>query len=326
MYYVAYVHAYVPKHNAGAETTLHDILKYLVSQGHEATVVLKERPGTKGYETNHEGIHIVQASDKKTIVGYVIKADAVFTHFECAMRASLLAKKFKKPLIHLVHNDYDIIKRQIAYGTDVAILNSYWLEKHYSDLQLPKFVVHPPINPEDYETKRGGKVTLVNLWDKKGHRTFYELAKRMPDIQFLGVKGGYGEQVIQDLPNVEIMEHTPDMKEVYGKTKIILMPSEYESYGRVAVEAAASGIPSIVSPTLGLREALGESGTYVELVDMDGWEKALRSLLSPRRYGTMSKLALENSRTSYVRVQKELDTLNLGLEQYIQLHRRVRGK
>lgn len=324
MLLVAYVHAYVPTHNAGAETTLHDILKAFVKEGHEAVVVLKERPNLRGSEYVHDGVRVIQAADKKTIVHWMPKADAVITHFECATRASLLAKKFKKPLVHLVHNDYDIIKRQIAVGTDVAFLNSDWLTRHYKDLDVVKFTVHPPIDPALYKTERGKKVTLVNLWDKKGHETFYALAERMPDVEFLGVKGGYGVQNIRELPNVEIMENTPDMREVFAKTKVILMPSYYESYGRVAVEAAASGIPALVTPTKGLQEALGESGTYAPYGDVDAWEKALRSILSPRKYGTLSRLALANSEASHVKSLKELDILTLGLHQYITWHKRVR--
>lgn len=324
MLLVAYVHAYVPTHNAGAETTLHDILKAFVAKGHEAVVVLKERPFTPGREYMHEGVRVIQAADKKTIVYWMPKADVIITHFECATRASLLAKKFKKPLVHLVHNDYDIIKRQIAVGTDVAILNTDWLTEHYRDLDVVKFTVHPPISPEDYRTEHGKKVTLVNLWDKKGHETFYALAERMPDVEFLGVKGGYGEQNIRDLPNVEIMENTPDMKEVFSKTKVILMPSQYESYGRVAVEAAASGIPALVTPTTGLKEALGYSGTYAPWGDVTAWEKALRSILSPRKYGTLSRLALANSEASHVKSLKELEILTLGLEQYVTWHKKVR--
>lgn len=324
MLFVAYVHAYVPTHNAGAETTLHDILKAFVRAGHEAVVVLKERPNLRGKEFEYQGVKVVQAADKRTILHYLPRADAVFTHFECAPRASLLAQKFKKPLIHLVHNDYDIIKRQIAHGTDVAILNTDWLADKYKDLEVMKFIVHPPINPEDYKTERGKKVTLVNLWDKKGHETFYELARRMPEVEFLGVKGGYGFQNILELPNVEIMENTPNMKEVYSKTKVILMPSEYESYGRVAVEASASSIPAVVTPTQGLREALGDAALYAPYKDMDAWEKALRSILSPRKFGAMAKLALANSEASYARTERELDRLVLGIQQYIGFYKRAR--
>jgi len=56
------------------------------------------------------------------------------------------------------------------------------------------------------------------------------------------------------MANVTHHPNVHDMREVYGRARIILMPSLYESYGRVAVEALATGIPSIVAPTLGSRK------------------------------------------------------------------------
>ena len=74
---------------------------------------------------------------------------------------------------------------------------------------------------------------------------FYALAERFPDQRFFAVEGSYGEQIIRtDLPNVEWLRHVPghQMREqVYARTKVLLMPSVYESYGRTAVEAMVAG-------------------------------------------------------------------------------------
>ncbi|WP_262928542.1 glycosyltransferase family 4 protein [Streptomyces sp. CBMA152] len=48
---------------------------------------------------------------------------------------------------------------------------------------------------------------------------------------------------------------------VYSRSRVILMPSLYESWGRVAVEAFASGIPVIAHTTPGLVESMGEAGS-----------------------------------------------------------------
>jgi len=78
------------------------------------------------------------------------------------------------------------------------------------------------------------------------------------------------------------------------------MPSEYESWGRVGVEAMASGIPVIAHPTPGLQESLGDAGVFVDRNDIDGWERAIRRLLTPRAYGTASKKA-RRGRRSWIR-------------------------
>src|SRR5690606_41582358 len=104
----------------------------------------------------------------------------------------------------------------------------------------------------------------------KGAETFYALAGRCPQTRFLGGKGGYGVQILprgnNALPNVEIVEHLPPERmrdEVYARTRVLLMPSAYESWGRVGVEAMCSGIPVIAHLTAGLRESLGDAGAFV---------------------------------------------------------------
>lgn len=294
---VAFIHAYVPDHNAGAETTLHDILKKLVSSGWEAVVVLKDRRGIPRKEYFIDGVHVIQAGDKREVLHWIPKADVTISHLECSERTHILSNAYKIPTIHLVHNTHPLTVKWQARAS-ALIINTDWIasEPEWQAFDKPKMVINPPVNPEDYATDRGKKVTLVNLWEDKGSAIFYEMAKRFPNVQFLGVKGGYGEQVIKDLPNVTIMEHTDDMKKVYGETKVLLMPSKYESFGRVGVEAMASGIPTIAHPTPGLKESLGSSGVFADREDPNAWEEALRDILKPVKYGKASKLAKARSK------------------------------
>ena len=73
------------------------------------------------------------------------------------------------------------------------------------------------------------------------------------------------------------------------------MPSNYESWGRVGVEAMASGIPVVASETKGIREALGDAAVYVDRADHAGWQHALAELDDPDVYRARSILALERS-------------------------------
>lgn len=325
---VAYVHAYVPEHNAGAETTLHDILKNLVLAGWEAEVVLKP----EGYnivqntvpvlKDNYsiDGVRVIHSPTPKYLIHHVATADVTISHLECSERTHLLSKKWKKPSIHLVHNTHPLTLQWMASASGL-IINTEWIsnEKAFLGWDGPKMVLNPPVDPREYETSRGKCITLVNLWENKGAGIFYDLARRNSELQFLGVRGGYGEQVIEDLPNVTIMDHTENMKEVFSKTKVLLMPSKYESFGRVGVEAMASGIPVIAEPTPGLQESLGGAGTFAPITDTDAWDSALRDVLKPAKYGKLSKLAKARSQELDENRKKQLDTLQMFMSEIVRV-------
>jgi tetratricopeptide (TPR) repeat protein len=68
-----------------------------------------------------------------------------------------------------------------------------------------------------------------------------------------------------------------------------------ESWGRVAVEAAASGIPAIAVPTPGLKESLGRAGCLMTL-DAAAWSAEIERLFSDENYYRQrSTAALERS-------------------------------
>lgn len=317
---LAYVHAYVPYHNAGAETTLHDILRYLVLEGWEAHVVVLDQ---KEDEYVHEGVQVHVSANRKKVLEYIGISDVTISHLEHSKRTHLVSQRWGKPSVHLVHNTHPLTK-QWAASADALIFNTTWVSEHknFADFTQPWTVALPAVDPSRYKTSRGKSVTLINLWPDKGAEIFYKMAEEFPEVPFLGVIGGYGEQVIRDLPNVTIMEHTSDMKKVYGETKVLLMPSKYESYGRVGVEAMASGIPVIAHPTEGLRESLGDAGTFADREVPGEWKKALSDLLKPARYGKMSKLATARSEVLFEQSKTDLGTVEMFLNELI----RIKGK
>ena len=95
--------------------------------------------------------------------------------------------------------------------------------------------------------------------------------------------------------------------DVWARTKVLLMPSTYESYGMVAVEALASGIPVIACPTPGLKESLDYAGIFPHSTSLKLWQSELARLLTDDNYyAERSQLALQRS--------KEIDPrIELGL-------------
>jgi glycosyltransferase involved in cell wall biosynthesis len=175
------------------------------------------------------------------------------------------------------------------------VFNSNWVRDSFPEYRGPSTVIYPPVEPEEYRATPGDSVLLVNISKEKGSDVFYALAEAYPEIDFLGVIGGYGEQDLRPMPNVTISTTIDDMRHIYGRTKVVLMPSSYESFGRCAIEAAASGIPTIAAPRPGLMEALGYAGTYCDDDDLASWRFQLGRLLTPGVWREFSQRSLARS-------------------------------
>lgn len=272
---LAVAHYYVPENRAGAELMLHSMLRALVDAGHSVTVAVTM---VKGAPFDHEGVRVVPGTAPLRDPGF----DVVVSHLLEAPRAHAWARRYRKPRVQVIHNTNRQTETSVPLGWDLLVFNSAWISEFYSRHAGDRMVLHPPVDAAAHRTTPGDRVTLVNMIPDKGSEVFYALAERMPDVRFLAVEGGYLKhaQDRRDLPNVEWQDNTGDMRgDVYARTGVLLVPSSYESYGMVGVEALASGIPVVAHPTPGLLESLGDAGVFVDRDDVDGWESAVRGLL-----------------------------------------------
>lgn len=305
---IARFHAFPPTHNAGAEWMASTMLSALAERGHDVQVWLSVYNGKRvPYEVG--GVRVIPAAARLDYARAVRDSHVVISHLENVLPAAASARGWGKPFVVLCHNTFPATWRALSSGTTaLAVYNSEWMrleaETFFAD--NPKacrpgreIVVRPPVFADDYRTTPGDHVTLINLYGPKGGTLFWELAERMPDRQFLGVRGAYGDQVVRDLPNVELLEHVPGTEmaaRVYSRTRVLLMPSVYESWGRTGVEALASGIPVVAHPTPGLCESLDGAGNFVDREDLDGWVAMLRTLEDPDQWQAASDRALLRSK------------------------------
>lgn len=264
----ALVHFAMPWRCAGSETVLHEMLKAAVAEGHEVTGFITDCG--MGPPEIFDGVRLVRVRNA-VIAGRqasAFKPDVMVSHHQHVLHAIRVARITRARSVYLTHNDFDINKLPLRMRPDLVIHNSAWVRDSLARFGEPKetMVFHPPLTPDRHTVPNTGEAyTLVNLNEHKGARFLYALAEALPDREFIGVVGGHGVQNIRrDLPNVTIMEHGPDMKRVWSRTKVLLMPSVYESYGLVAVEAAVNGIPTIANATPGLLENIGPGGTFVQ--------------------------------------------------------------
>lgn len=298
----ALVHFFPPFRCAGSETVALELLKAAADDGHEVRVWVTHRDSQRNWtgrepDTKYEGLTIHRVRNA-VIGGQKMKAwrpDVIFSHHDHSMHAVRCANQIGARSVFAVHNDHDLNQRPLRARPDLVLFNSDWVAESLSRFGDPKqsMIFHPPLTADRHVVEKiGDAVTLINLNADKGALIFYDLAARMPDTKFLGVVGGHGVQVVRrNLPNVTILDHGPDMKRVWERTRILLMPSVYESYGLTAVEAGINGIPTIANPTPGLMENLGERGLFVDRDNVEGWVHEIRRLEHGSNYSDASGYA-----------------------------------
>jgi len=295
MHVLAMLPAYPPS-GVGSWVMTHALLRALAVRGHRVDVTLSAMTG-EPYEL--DGVHVWPHVDKADPIRFIDSAQVVVTHVECGVRALMLGEARGVPVVQIAHNTGPVAESAMRRRpAALTVFNSQHAARALGELCGRWIIVRPPVDVAEYATTPGDHVTLINLTADKGAEVFYALAERFPRQKFLGIKGGYGTQILprgdDDLPNVTIVDHMPPSwmrDEVYARTRILLMPSTHESWGRVGVEAMCSGIPVIAHPTPGLRESLGDAGVFADRSDIDAWEAALGLLLDGRRWRAASRRA-----------------------------------
>jgi hypothetical protein len=270
---------YVPFPRVGAWITTHEYLAGLHRRGHNVDVVVRHTTEAPYF---YDGI-LVQPSG-----GEVPVPDVIVTHLGIFPHEAHYVASFGVPVVKMAHGHHRANAERLE-GAALAVFSSQALADD-TGWDGPQLVAHPPVRQADYEVIPGEHVTLSNLSPHKGGALFGRLAYSHPDLPFLGVLG-YGPQHDRHGPNVTVIEPVEDMRTVYSQTRILLMASERESYGRVAVEAACSGIPTIAHPSPGLVEATDGHAIWVDRDDPAGWVTAIDMLRDPAVWDAASRFA-----------------------------------
>lgn len=299
MQVLASIPLYPPTSRVGAWLSTHEVLAHLAARGHQVDVVLSMGEHAP-YVLDGVNVHPRVAG----LLRFVRDADIIMSHLGDSGNAAGHAAERGVPSVRMVHGSIRHAREQLA-GSALAVFNS---ESLRSELGWagPSTVMAPVVRPSEFTTTPGDRVTLVNLSENKGGRLFWQLAELLEAQKFLGVQGGYEAQVDGYAPNVELIGSTTRMRdEVYARTRVLLVPSIRESYGRVGIEAYCSGIPVIAHPTPGLRESLGDAGIFVDRDDVGGWVDALGRLAAPGAWAEASARAL--ARAAELTPDEDLD-------------------
>jgi len=257
-----HLHAYPTEVFAGAEMMAHRIAKFLVTKGHQVKVI----SGTATKEHSVFDTIDVYKFEQDNDSDFWRWSDLVVTHLGATHYCYNKQRVFRKKLIHLIHNSFEVQLTRARSKNNYMVYNSEFA-KRVLNYPTDSTICIPPVDYREYERVNNDKAvffTLVNLNENKGGQLLIDVAKKMPHIKFLGIEGGYYEQIKEEVKNLVYWKPQTDMKRVYSVSKCIMILSKYESWGQVAVESLASGVPTIVTKAVGVGEAVSYAGTYTE--------------------------------------------------------------
>lgn len=282
---------------SGAEISIHQTLKYLCSNSLECSVLtISDNPTL----TNFFKVEDVEIIDKVKIhrikrIDFLNELAKVIGDFDLIILQ--MNKRFESLGIKDIEYFLDSHKVKWIYmqrddpvrdlsKAKYVIVNSKYSQAEYIKLtKITKkntFVLTPPMSDLEYTENKGDNyITIINPILRKGGDAFRYLADQFPNEKFLA-QLGWGVPVagLDNLKNVEVIDPVKDMKELYRKTSILLVPSIYEAYGRVSMEGALSGCIVISSNIGGLKEINLPPECFVKDIDLKLWKKKLSQILS----------------------------------------------
>lgn len=188
-------------------------------------------------------------------------------------------------------------------------------------IEFGKTIIVPPTNKAPIKRKY---VTFFNPLIRKGGEIFKDTSKKMPDVNFATIYGWsclkdnrnsktFSDKYIQRITesegskydgekpsyvglsgcsNISILKPTENVREIYAKTSLLIIPSQWEeAFGRVAIEAMANGIPVIGSNVGGLKEAIGKGGVLIkDYGNSNKWVEEINKFADPHYSSRISAM------------------------------------
>jgi glycosyltransferase involved in cell wall biosynthesis len=246
-------------------------------------------------------------------------------HYPFLPTVRKLNGQFRKPLVITMHfgENMEYINSPVKYEWAEFI----WIISNHIKEHAQKMIINPSfyktiesIRPVilEHEIKMhargtlppGDCITMINANALKGLPLFLELAKKYPERKFLAVRPYYNIiRMPEHIPNIEWMDIQDDIRTVLAKTRILIAPSLYESWGRVAFEAMYNGIPVLYSKpmdrnspsarpsgsTEGMQEWIGDSQMGCAYGAFEEWTSAIETLDDEEEYARYSTQAYDQT-------------------------------
>lgn len=323
---------YLPERVGGAELSVHALLWGLARSGWQCEAVCGIGPSWRHYAyralrllsrrgrtalTDSANGYPTHRAWEELIVKLVIerlerfRPDVVLTQLELASQIAAasvergIATIVRVPDTKLRWLDQPLPKSPLL----LSVSNSEYTRARIAERAgIESEVIYPIVRLGDYRTARTPElITFINPVPDKGVELALAIAALLPSRRFLFVETWPLTRKAKTalvararaLGNVRVRRWSREMRAVYARTALLLVPSQWEeSFPRVILEAQASGIPIAARPDGGIPEAMGDGGLLLS-GDAAAWARAIEDTLSdPRRYEELSRRATANAARS----------------------------
>jgi len=283
---------YLPSVRGGAECSVDELVRALGGDGHACEVVVGIRRGAprrwhrvrrllsanrsiarrdlrNGYPTQRAVPRAVVAALRERLA--VFRPDLVVGWNRVSEELAREAARASIPSLVWVHDatlTWSHGRLPPEPTTRIAAVSEFLARRVRERLGRSVAVLRPFIQLEDYrcEARRPEFVTFVNPREAKGVEIALAIAERLPARRFLFV-GSQGllarERTalaarVARQRNIRVERHVSDMRTVYARTALLLVPSLCEDAApRVILEAHVNGIPVVASQVGGIPEVSG---------------------------------------------------------------------
>lgn len=305
---VALSHGYPPLWNMGGEVALHRAM--IAIRGDKHVLTSTDEPymfeGVNVHKINTPNVLDINANpvpiakqlrelDARVVIG---QNELSLAAVRCGMNSKIVS--FVN--VHTPPRYGRGIAKAMRFA-DFAVYNTETSAREWGEPNAP--VLHPPITPLPNRRITGGDAyTLLSSLSNKGVSVMLDLAERYPDQRFIVVRSPaeptHGlpnlEERAAKLPNLELHPRVPpeEVVKYFEQTRILLVPSRYETYGMSAIEAAGYGIPSVHVDTPHVREGIGDAAYLVPPLNTDATSKGIEEIENNyESYSTKSRLRAE---------------------------------
>lgn len=250
------------------------------------------------------------------------KSDILITQ---GLWGAVAARYFSKKVIYFIRDEYQLNRIPIYYNSlfkkllkylyifiqlpaivvlfwdnfkaiqkaDVVVANSEFIQREIEkNFYKKSLLVYPLVDKFNSilgknNNKSDKYIVSIGSEYMKGRKIVEEIAQKMPNEKFIIV--GREFKNITEINNISYYPWQSDVKNIYQKAKLVLIPSIcQEAFCRVALEAQLIGLPVVGSNRGGISEVINSKYLINNIFDINYWVELINKVNREQIFGSYS--------------------------------------